>query len=150
MKIILLLVSVLGCSCANQIVSSDRPTFKATAFFTDYVKSDGPAPDTLPVFLSACSGDQGSLDKIFSDYGRFGSGDNEAWGDVPDVLLEELGDLRFSSYASRQDIDRKITVLQWLGSPGSTLSEDPKLRSSYPKTTAMQRELFVSHPTAHP
>jgi hypothetical protein len=150
MKIIPLLLSVLGCSCANQLASSERPTSKATAFFTDYVKSDGPAPDTLPVFLSACRGDQESLDKIFSDYGRFGSGDNEAWGDVPDVLLEELGDLRFSSYASQQCIERKVAVLKWLGFPGSTLYEDPELSLSYPKTSALQREFFASDPTAQP
>jgi hypothetical protein len=150
MKIISLLLSVLGCSCANQIASTERPTSTATEFFTDYVRSDGPDLETLQVFLSACRGDQESLDKIFSDYDRFGSGDNEAWGDVPDVLLEELGDLRFSSYASQQDLEQKVAILKWLGLPGSTLYEDPELRFRYPKTSALQRELFTLHPTARP
>jgi hypothetical protein len=150
MKIITLLLSVLGCSCVNHLASSERPISKASAFFTDYVMSEGPAVDTLPIFLSACRGDQVSLDKIFSDYGRFGSGDSEAWGEVPDVLLEELGDLRFSSYVNHQDFKRKVTVLKWLGLPGSTLYEDPELKMSYPRTAAMQREIFASQSTARP
>lgn len=150
MKILPLLLSLIACSCFNQTASSERPTPKAVRFFTDYVNYDGPAPDSLPVFLSACQGDRNSLDAIFSDYKRFGSGDNEAWVDVPDVLLEELGDQQFYSYASSLSIQRKVRVLRYLGFPGSTLYEDPNLRRLYPKTAALQEDLFASNPTARP
>jgi hypothetical protein len=148
MKIIPLLLSLIACSCVNHPLSSERPTPKAVRFFTDYVNYDGPAPDSLPVFLSACRGDRASLDAIFSDYKRFGSGDNEAWIAVPGVLLEELGDQQFSSYASGLSDQRKVTVLGYLGSPGCTL--DPDLRRLYPKTAALQEDLFAANPTARP
>jgi hypothetical protein len=150
MKMLQLLLSVMACSCVNQAASNDRPTDGASKFFTDYVTNDGPEPDTLPVFLSACNGDQSALDAIFSDYTRFGSGDNEAWGDVPDMLLAELGDQRFSSYASKQNLERRVTVLKWLGTPGSSLCDDTDSRRLYPKTAAIQEALFASHPTARP
>lgn len=150
MKMLPLLLCVTACSCVIQPASTDRPTAVASKFFTDYVANDGPEPDTLPIFLSACSGDQIALDEIFSDYGRFGSGDSEAWGDVPDMLLAELGDRRFSAYASKQDLKRKAAVLKWLGDPGSSLCDDPALRRLYPKTAALQEALFASDPTTRP
>ena len=150
MKMLLLLLSVMACSCANQAVSNDRPSSGASSFFANYVANDGPEPDTLPIFLSACRGDQSALDAIFSDYDRFGSGDNEAWGDVPDMLLAELRDQRFSAYASKQDFKRKVAVLKWLGTPGSSLCDDSDSRRLYPKTAALQEALFASHPTARP
>ena len=150
MKMLPLLLFVTACSCANHAISNDRPSSGASKFFSDYVANDGPAPDTLPIFLSACSGDQGALDAIFSDYDRFGSGDNEAWGDVPDMLLSELGDQRFSSYASEQNLERRVAVLKWLGDPGSSLYEDSNLRHLYPKTAALQKALFAARPTTRP
>ena len=150
MKMLLLLLSVMACSCANQAVSNDRPSSGASSFFPNYVANDGPEPDTLPIYLSACRGDQSALDAIFSDYERFGSGDNEAWGDVPDILLAELGDQRFSAYASKQNFKRKVAVLKWLGTPGSSLCDDSDSRRLYPKTAALQEALFASHPTARP
>lgn len=148
MKILPLLLSLIACSCFNQPVASERPTPKAVRFFTDYVNSDGPASDSLPVFFSACRGDRNSLDAIFSDYKRFGSGDIEAWLAVPGVLLEQLGDQQFASYASGLSDRRKVTVLRYLGSPGCTL--DPDLRRLYPKTAALQEDLFAANPTAQP
>lgn len=150
MKMFPLLLSVIACSCANRAVSNDRPSSSASGFFAAYVANDGPAPDTLPIFLSACSGDQSALDAIFSDCDQFGSGDNEAWGDVPDVLLAELGDQRFSAYASKQDLRGKVAVLKWLGAPGSSLCDDSDSRRLYPKTAALQEALFASHPSARP
>jgi hypothetical protein len=150
MKMLPLLLSVMACSCVNQAASNDRPSAEATRFFTDYVANDGPEPDTLPVFLRACNGDQSALDAIFSDYARFGSGDNEAWGEVPDTLLAELGDQRFSTYASKQNLEGRVAVLKWLGDPGSSLCDDSDSRRLYPKTAALQEALFASHPTARP
>jgi hypothetical protein len=150
MKMLPLLVSVIVCSCANQAASNDRPSSGASNFFADYVANDGPDPDTLPIFLSACSGNQSALDAIFSNYDRFGSGDNEAWGDVPDMLLAELGDQRFSSYASKQDFTHKVAMLKWLGAPGSSLCDDSDSRRLYPKTAVLQEALFAAHPTARP
>jgi hypothetical protein len=150
MKVLPLLMSVITCSCANQAVFNVRPSTGASSFFADYVANDGPELDTLPVFLSACGGDQSALDAIFSDYDRFGSGDNEAWGDVPDVLLAELGDQRFSAYASKQDLRRKVAVLKWLGAPASSLFDDSDSRRLYPKTAALQEALFTAHPTTRP
>lgn len=150
MKMLPLLLSVMAASCANQAPSNHRPSAQATIFFTDYVAKDGPEPDTLPVFLRACNGDKSALDAIFSDYARFGSGDNEAWVDVPDMLLAELGDQRFSTYASKQDLKRRVAVLKWLGAPGSSLYDDSTSRRLYPKTAALQEALFASHPTARP
>lgn len=150
MKMLPLLLSVMACSCVNQAASNGRPTAGASRFFTDYVANDGPEADTLPIFLSACNGDQSALDAIFSDYDRFGSGDNEAWGDVPDMLLAELGDQRFSTYASKQNLERRVAVLKWLGAPGSSLCDDSDSRRLYPKTAALQEALFASHPTARP
>ena len=149
MKMSLLLLTAVVCSCTSQNPSSDRPTPEASEFFADYVKNDGPSPDTLPVFLSACRGDLTSLDAIFSDYKRFGSGDSEAWGDVPDVFLAELGDQRFSSYASRQSLARRITVLKWLGVPGTSLFEDTELRKCYPKTASLQEDVFIYNPVSN-
>jgi hypothetical protein len=150
MKMLPLLLSVMACSCVNQGGSNHRPSSGASSFFADYVANDGPEPDTLPIFLSACSGDQSALDAIFSDYDRFGSGDNEAWGDVPDMLLAELGDQRFSAYASKQDFKHRVAVLKWLGAPGSSLCDESDSRRLYPKTAALQDALFASHPTARP
>lgn len=150
MKMLPLILSMMASSCVNQAAFSDRPTVEASRFFTNYVLKDGPEPDTLPIFLSACNGDQIALDAIFSNYRRFGSGDNEAWGDVPDVLLAELGDQRFSTYASKQNSERMGAVLKWLGPPGTSLCDDAELRRHYPKTAALQEKLFASQPTACP
>ena len=150
MKMLPLLLFVIACSCVNHAIFNVRPTSGASRFFADYVANDGPEPDTLPIFLSACSGDQSALDAIFSDYDRFGSGDNEAWGDVPDMFLSELGDQRFSAYASKQDLKRKVAVLKWLGAPRSSLCDDSDARRLYPKTAARQEALFASHPAARP
>ena len=150
MKILSQLLSVMASSCVNQATFNDHPTVEAYRFFTDYVANDGPEPDTLPIFLSACDGDQGALDTIFSDYDRFGSGDNEAWGDVPDMLLGEIGDRRFSAYASKQNLERRVAVLKWLGAPGLSLCGDSDSRRRYPQTAALQEALFASHPETRP
>lgn len=149
-RLSLIIITVLECSCGISVVKSKRPSPKAISFFTDYVKYDGPAPNTLPVFLNACNGDEQSLDQIFGDYGRFGSGDNEAWFDVPGKLLEELGDQKFSQYVKSKPLHQKKTLLKYLGSPDSTLYEDSTLKLLYPYTSELQRALFESHPDVRP
>jgi hypothetical protein len=132
------LLSVLLSGCAARQASSTKPSAKAVAFFEDYVRSDGPSPGTLPVFLSACRGDTQALRAVFSDYSRYGSGDNEAWGDVPDVILSEAGDETFSEFVENSTPEMRHSILKWLGPAESTLSASPELKRLYPKTADLQ------------
>jgi len=111
-------------------------------FFEDYSRSDASLDNTLPVFLRASSGDTSAMREIFSDYARFGSGDNEAWGDVPDVILREVGDKTYAEFVANSDSNVRSSSLRWLGLPGSTLFEDIGLSRSFPRTSQLQQHEF--------
>jgi len=149
-KAILSLPFILAVSCAHPGVVEKHPSSEAVTFFKDYVENDGPEPDTFDTFIKACGGDQEALVQIFSDYRRFGSGDNEAWGDVPDVILSELGDERFSSFVSSQETSIQTSAVRWLGSPGSNLFRDPERKARYPRMAGIQEAVFATNPGAEP
>lgn len=119
-----------------------KPSRDAKEFFDAYVASDGPSEDTLPTFYAACTGDHVALHAVFSDYGRYGSGDNESWCDVPDVILEEIGDAAFAEFVRGADGQTRKAALRWLGPPDSTLSDERGLRRAYPRTARLQRLEF--------
>lgn len=129
-------------ACARPSTAPDLAATGAGAFLKDYVRNDGPAADTLPDFIRASRGDYAALNAIFSDYARYGSGDSEAWGDVPDVLLEAIGDERFAEYLKQADPRIRLNAVRFLGLPGSNLYEDADLKKVYPRTAAIQEALF--------
>ena len=139
----LLLAGILAlAACSHLSIAPGRTSASAEAFFKDYVRNDGPAADTLPDFIRASRGDYAALNAIFSDYARYGSGDSEAWGDVPDVLLEAIGDERFAEYLKQADPRIQLNAVRFLGLPGSNLYEDADLKKAYPRTAAIQEALF--------
>jgi hypothetical protein len=127
-----------------------RSSTSAEIFFKDYVRNDGPAADALPDFIRASRGDYAALNAIFTDYARYGSGDSEAWGDVPDVLLEQIGDERFARYLDRQELAIQLNAVKFLGAPGSNLYEDAESKKTYPRTAEIQKSLFSKFPSAIP
>lgn len=148
--IILSITTSFICSYARNVITELRPSPKASAFFKDHVANDGPQNETLPVFMEGCRGNHQALVQIFSDYRRFGSGDNEAWVDVPDMILSEMGDQKFSAFLLEQKLPLQISVVKYLGDPGSSLFQDPSMAARYPKTAQIQKEIFAANPQAQP
>lgn len=148
--IILSITTSFICSCAHNVITELRPSPKALAFFKDYVANDGPQNETLPVFMEGCRGNHQALVQIFSDYKRFGSGDNEAWVDVPDMFLSEMGDQKFSAFLLEQKLTLQISAVKYLGDPGSSLFRDSSMAARYPKTAQIQKEIFAANPHAQP
>jgi hypothetical protein len=142
--------SAFMASCAQPVPREAHLPANTAAFFKDYAANDATGKNTLPVFLAACRGDHRALDRIFSDYGRFGSGDNEAWGDVPDMLLAAMGDRRFSGYLSQRDLPLRVAAVKWLGEPGSNLYLDPERKARFPLTAGIQEAVFKTHPETQP
>lgn len=141
-----IVVALLLGACVTVKQGGDGPSPKSIEFFKDYVAHDGPKPDTLPVFLSACRGDVAAMTDIFSNYERYGSGDNETWVDVPDVILREVGDQAFAKFAINAKPAVRMSALQHLGLPGSSLIGDPELREKYPWTTYLQARFVYPPP----
>jgi hypothetical protein len=148
--IILSITTSFICSCAHNVIAELRPSTKASAFFKDYVANDGPQSDTLPVFMEGCRGNHQALVQIFSDYKRFGSGDNEAWENVPDMILSEMGDQKFSTFLLEQKLSLQLSAVKYLGEPASSLFQDSSTAAQYPKTAQIQKEIFAANPQAQP
>jgi hypothetical protein len=148
--IILSITTSFICSCAHNVIAELRPSTKASAFFKDYVANDGPQSDTLPVFMEGCRGNHQALVQIFSDYKRFGSGDNEAWENVPDMILSEMGDQKFSTFLLEQKLSLQLSAVKYLGDLGSSLFQDSSMAARYPKTAQIQKEIFAANPQAQP
>jgi len=140
---------VIGCA-QKPLESAVTVSPEATRFFEDYVRSDASSQDTLPIFLEACGGDFRALRMVFTDYERFGSGDNEAWGDVPDVILREAGDHLYAEFLTTVDTDTRWSSLRWLGPPGSTLFDEADLRHSFPLTSRIQQIEFAKFASDNP
>jgi hypothetical protein len=148
--IILLITTFFIFSCTHHVITELRPSTKASAFFKDYVANDGPRSDTLPVFMEGCRGNHQALVQIFSDYRRFGSGDNEAWLDVPDIILSEMGDQKFAAFLLEQKLPLQISAVKYLGEPALSLFQDSPMATRYPITAQIQKEVFAANPNAQP
>lgn len=142
--------SAFMASCVRPVPREAHLPASTAAFFKDDAANDATGKNTLPVFLAASRGDHHALDRIFSGYGRFGSGDNGAWGDVPDMFLAAMGDRRFSGYLSQRDFPLRAAAVKWLGEPGSNLYLDPEQKARFPLTAGIQEALFKPHPETRP
>ena len=145
MRLSLCAIPLLLIGCASTPTRESKAvSSEARRYLEDYSRSDASSGDALPILLEACSGDISAMRKVFSHYDRFGSGDNEAWGDVPDVILRETGDKRYANFVVGSESDVRLASLRWLGAPGSTLFEDSELSRSFPRTSRLQEAEFAS------
>ena len=82
-------------------------------------------------FKRALAGDHAALYSIFHDRSTFGSGDNEAWSELPGIFLAALGDVRYSSFAASQPASIQTAALFLFP------EQLPDFIHTYPKTSKL-------------
>jgi hypothetical protein len=87
----------------------------------------------------ALAGDHHALHEVFSDYQRFGSGDNESWWDLPEVFMRELGDDRYSAFLESQRKNVRRVALPVCP------EQIPDFYSKYPTTAKLLYELVTGN-----
>jgi len=106
-------------------------------FYHDCVGSRGTDQKYVRKTLRlALSGNESALQAVFTDKDHFGTGDNEAYSELPYILLQEIGDSRYSDFVKGQPASVQDAALCCL-SP----SFIPSFDSKYPKTS----KLFYAH-----
>lgn len=102
-------------------------------FYHDCVGSRGPRQSYVRATLRrALAGDQTALHAVLTDNTDFGTGDNEAYSELPGILLGAVGDARYAEFVLSQTMEVQTAAL-------SLLSPDqiPDFRHAYPRTAKL-------------
>ena len=83
-------------------------------------------------FERALAGEVTSLHLIFTDHLSFGtSSDSEAWSEVPNAFLQELGDTRFADFLSTEPVSVQESILQFIE------HDEPRFSETFPMTSKL-------------
>jgi hypothetical protein len=75
----------------------------ANYFRHDCVGARGPRRDEVhEVFKRALAGDHSAIRTVIMHRGDFGTGDNEAWSELPEIFLRVLGDAKYAAFVVSQ------------------------------------------------
>ena len=101
-------------------------------FYHDCVGSSGPHQRYVRETLRrALAGDFTALHAVFTDHTNFGTGDNEAYTELPPIFLQTLGDNRYAAFAANQPEDVRASVLNFHS------EQIPDFARIYPKTAKL-------------
>ena len=121
---------IIGCSAA---CATDPDLGPLAGYYRyDCAGARGPQRDRVrEVFRRALAGEHAALRLVFTDRGTFGSGDNEAYSELPQLFLRTLGDERYASFVANQPAAVQESAL-------SLFPEQlPTFEREYPKTARL-------------
>ena len=79
----------------------------------------------------ALAGEHAALHAVFTDHTTFGTGDNEAWSELPGIFLRALGDDRYAAFVASQPKAVQSAALFLFP------EQIPHFTHAYPKTSKL-------------